>query len=273
MKNLPEISELTAIVRDIASRELMPHFGRINRRYKADRSIVTSADIATQQALQEVLAGKWPEYGFLAEEMSAQQQLQALQNTGNGLWIIDPLDGTSNFAAGIPYFAISIALFINGEVHRALVHDPNRDETFSAGIQEAATLNGNAMVLADTPGELRRAIGVVDFKRLPAQLASRLVTSQPFSSQRSFGSVALDWCWLAANRFHVYLHGRSNIWDYAAGELIFRRSGGYSCTLDGESVFRPTVEPRSAVAAGDAGHFREWTAYLGVQPVNGDITG
>jgi len=264
LKNLPDIDELVTIVRDIAAAELMPYFGQISRQYKADQSIVTEADLATQKTLMTELKKRWPEFDFLAEEMTAQQQEQQMAQAENGLWIVDPLDGTSNFTAGIPYFAISIALYYQGRVRLGLVYDPNRDEAFTATDTSEATCNGFPLKPTDTPAELARAIGVVDFKRLPSELAIKLVRQQPFSSQRSFGSVALDWCWLAANRFHVYLHGRSNIWDYAAGELIFRRAGGHACTLEGEAIFQPSVKPRSAVGALDEDYFRQWTAFLGV---------
>jgi myo-inositol-1(or 4)-monophosphatase len=264
VKNLPDINELVSIVREIAQQHLMPHFGHISREYKADKSIVTAADLATQKALISELKSRWPDFDFLAEEMTAEEQEQHMAQAENGLWIVDPLDGTSNFAAGIPYFAISIALYYKGSVKLGLVYDPNRDEAFTTTDTSESTLNGHALKPADTPAELARAIGVIDFKRLPPELATKLVTQQPFSSQRSFGSVALDWCWLAANRFHVYLHGRSNIWDYAAGELIFRQAGGHSCTLDGEAIFQPTVKPRSAVGALDKDYFRQWTQFLSV---------
>ncbi len=266
MKNLPDIDELVTVVRKIAATQLMPHFGQISRQYKADKSIVTEADLATQKALISELKQRWPDFDFLAEEMTAEEQEQQMDRAENGLWIVDPLDGTSNFAAGIPYFAISIALYYRGQVRLGLVYDPNRDEAFLATDKTESTCNGQPLKTSDTPAELARAIGVIDFKRLPAELATKLVTQQPFSSQRSFGSVALDWCWLAANRFHVYLHGRSNIWDYAAGELVFRQAGGHSCTLQGEAIFKPSVQPRSAVGALDRDYFRQWTAFLDVVP-------
>ncbi|MEF3192893.1 MAG: inositol monophosphatase, partial [Halothiobacillaceae bacterium] len=77
-------------------------------------------------------------------------------------------------------------------------------------------------------------------------------------------SVALDWCWVAAGRFHVYLHGRQGLWDYAGGHLILEEAGGYSCTLAGETVFRNTLDKRSAVCAGDARLFAEWKGWLGI---------
>ena len=262
--SLPDMNTLVDIVRKAAEYHLMPHFGHISRQYKADKSIVTEADLATQTTLQTELQKHWPEFDFLAEEMTAEQQQQRMADPEKGLWIVDPLDGTSNFAAGIPYFAISISFYFNGQVRLGIVYDPNRDEAFTATDTGEARINGELLQPAATPAELARCIGVVDFKRLPQDLATKLVTQQPFSSQRSFGSVALDWCWLAANRFHVYLHGRSNIWDYAAGELIFRRAGGHSCTLAGEPVFQPTVKPRSAVGALDEQHFKTWAKFLGV---------
>ena len=106
---------------------------------------------------------------------------------------------------------------------------------------------------------------MVDLKRLPAGLIEALATAPPYRSQRSFGSVALDWCWLAAGRCHVYLHGRSNIWDYAAGNFIFDTAGGFSTTLQGEAVFTPALTPRSSVAAVDRSLFQAWTAWLDIE--------
>ena len=101
-------------------------------------------------------------------------------------------------------------------------------------------------------------------------LGLRLVTKSPFRSQRSFGAVALDWCWLAAGRSHIYLHGRSKLWDYAAGNLIFHAAGGYSTTLTGESVFTRSLTPRSSVAAVDAQLFAAWTRWLGIDVMAGN---
>ncbi|MDH5182088.1 MAG: inositol monophosphatase family protein, partial [Gammaproteobacteria bacterium] len=178
---------------------------------------------------------------------------------------LDPLDGTSNFAAGIPYFAASLALIREGRVVLGLVYDPVRDECFSAIRGEGVWLN-DAPLLPAGNLPIQPGIGIVDFKRLPAELAARLAVSPPFKSQRSFGSVALDWCWLAAGRGHVYLHGRQNLWDYAAGNLIFEQAGGYACTLEGEPVFDLSLRPRSAVAALDQTFFTNWCDWLLIKP-------
>ncbi|MGD2118938.1 MAG: inositol monophosphatase family protein [Chromatiales bacterium] len=262
--HIPELDQLTELVRNAAAQHLLPYFGHTTREYKADRSVVTEADLAMQQHLQSEFQRHWPQFQLLAEEMTREQQLAQLQSPESGLWIVDPLDGTSNFAAGIPYFSVSVAFYMKGDVQLALVYDPVRDEMFAAAAGQGAQLNGEPLQQQSTPASLARSIAVVDFKRLSPEMATRLAMRPPYGSQRSFGSVALDWCWLAANRFHVYLHGRQNIWDYAAGEMIFSETGGQSISLDGDAVFRPSIEPRSAVAAYDAGLFAEWSDWLGV---------
>ena len=105
-------------------------------------------------------------------------------------------------------------------------------------------------------------IGLVDFKRLAPELASKLATSPPYKSQRSFGSVALDWCWLAAGRGDVYVHGKQKLWDYAAGGLILSEAGGVAATLQSEPVYNGSLEPRSAVLAINQKLFEKWLHYL-----------
>ena len=95
-------------------------------------------------------------------------------------------------------------------------------------------------------------------------MAARIASQPPYSSQRSFGGVALDWCWLAAGRYHLYLHGKQNLWDYAAGYLIFTEVGGNACTLESEPVYDFSLKPRSAVAALDGQLFEEWCKYLNI---------
>jgi myo-inositol-1(or 4)-monophosphatase len=178
------------------------------------------------------------------------------------LWILDPVDGTTNFSVGLPIFGSSLALIRSGQVVLGVVIDVMRDEVFSAALGEGAWLNGERMLPVVSSLPLKKTVACIDFKRLTPALATRLVCEPPYSSQRSIGSVALDWCWVAAGRFHVYLHGKQGLWDYAAGYLILQEVGGHSCTLDGEDVFNNTLEPRSAVCAGDARLFAEWRESL-----------
>ena len=260
---LPEIDTLDSLVRDAAKRELVPGFGDMDYEYKADGSVVTAADAAMQDSLIGILQQHWPQYQVLGEEMTAEEQQEILSAEG-GYWCIDPLDGTNNYATGMPFFATSIALIIDGVVEMGYIHDPMRDETFSAIRGQGARLNGAPLKPPVIPTPDNKLLAEIDLKRLPRELAFRLITEPPFGSQRNIGSSALDWTWLAAGRYNVYLHGGQHLWDYSAGQLIVAESGGISCALDGEPVFRNRLEKRSALATLDHGLFERWKEWIGI---------
>ncbi len=259
---LPQLDTLCELVRNAAVEELLPRFANVTRERKPDGSIVTVADRSMQDRLQSELKQRWPKYRLLGEEMTAVEQAELIAAPGDGFWILDPVDGTSNFSTGIPYFSVSLALMAGGTSVLGLVYDPSRDECFSADVGTGARLNGQPLKSVGLPSSLERGIAAVDFKRLPPELATRFAIAPPYSSQRSFGSIALDWCWVAAGRFHVYLHGKQMIWDYAAGHLILKEMGGRSCTLEGEPVFNANGEPRSALAALDHELFDAWSTWI-----------
>src|SRR3569623_2946061 len=118
-----ELDELRTIVTSVAERELLPRFTAMARAQKQDGSVLTEADLAAQTALKHALAPRWPQYAFLGEEMDESAPRQLLQDTAAGVWCVDPLDGTSNFAAGIPFFAVSVALLRGGTVEVGVVYD------------------------------------------------------------------------------------------------------------------------------------------------------
>ncbi|MDX2463846.1 MAG: inositol monophosphatase [Porticoccus sp.] len=257
---------LHRLIRDTGQEELLPRFSRVPVSFKDDGSIVTEADFIVQERLSGALQDLYPGSIVLGEEMSAAEQGRCL-SAGKPLWCLDPLDGTNNFSAGIPYYSISLALIENGRVILGVVYDPVRDELFHADLSSSAMLNGAPIEPLEkndlpTQFDLGQSIALVDFKRLDRTLASRMAVSPPYKSQRSFGSVALDWCWLATNRVQVYLHGRSNIWDYAAGQFIFQQTGAPSCTLEGEPIFEAELKGRSCVAAVNSKLFEDWVSYL-----------
>ncbi len=261
----PELQALQAMLVTAAQEELLPRFAKVIHSHKADGSVVTEADIAMQRRVSDQLTAGWPEYVFLGEELPATEQIRRLNAPEQGLWCLDPLDGTGNFVAGLPYFCTSLALLINREARLALVYDPVRDECFTAESGKGAWLNGERLGEHGDQTPLRESMGLIDFKRLTADLAARLIASPPYRSQRSFGASALDWCWLAAGRCHVYLHGHHMLWDYAAGSLILQEAGGQAVTLEGEAVFRPSLEPRSVAAALGGDTFREWLNWLNIR--------
>jgi myo-inositol-1(or 4)-monophosphatase len=258
---------LSDLVSRLAERELVPRFHCQDGNRKADGSLVTEADIVMQTALIAELEKHWPGIGVLGEEMSVEQQQAALDRADTGTWCVDPLDGTSNFSVGIPYYAVSVALLKNNRIEMGVVYDPSRKECFAAARGQGAWLNNQPLQPQKLTMPLARGVALVDLKRLPAELAGRLAATPPYSSQRSFGAVALDWCWLAAGRCHVYLHGKQKLWDYAAGSLILSEAGGMAATLQHENVFALTLQPRSAAAALDPEIFAQWKAWLGISLV------
>ncbi len=258
----PDLNTVCTLLRDCARREILPRFTRSTTEYKSDGSIVTEADLAMQQATQSALANAWPDIPLIGEETPETERDALLERAGQAIWCLDPLDGTSNFAAGLPFFAASLALLVDRKPVLAAVYDPVRDEMFSAAAGGGAFLNAAPLKLTPRGIKLEKSIAIVDFKRLQAPLATRLAATPPYSSQRSFGSVALDWAWLAAGRYHVYLHGKQKVWDYAAGVLILAEAGGTSSTLDRDPVFTAALTPRSAVAACDSPLYEEWITWL-----------
>ncbi len=261
--NEDEWQKLQQGIADLAKIEVLARFERVVAEEKQDGSLLTEADTEMQKQTQAFLEKHWPQYAFLGEESPAAEQEAAMQSEG-GCWILDPVDGTSNFAIGVPFYAVSLALMVQGKLVAGLIYDPSRDEMFAAREGHGATLNGNSLIAKTAKQKVKQTSGLIDFKRLSPEMATKIAVEIPYSSQRSFGSVALDWCWIAAGRGQIYLHGAQNIWDYAAGWLILNEAGGYSCTLDNEPVLIPKVVKRSAVAGTTKELFEEWQTYLGI---------
>lgn len=261
-----DLSALTQLVEDVAALEIMPRFQCVVAGRKPDGSVITEADLAVQRILSDQLGTRFPAIALLGEEMSVAEQTALLADNKQWLWCLDPLDGTGNFAAGIPLFSVSLALLHDGRPVVGVVHDPNSHETFSAVAGKGAWINGELLQAAGSvPADLSGASALVDFKRLPRSLAVSLATQPPYRSQRSFGSVALDWCWLAMGRCHVYLHGGQQLWDYAAGALILSEAGGVGGLYeryDGQAQDRISLTPRIGLAATSAELFAAWRAWL-----------
>ncbi len=270
--SLPDLEILVGAIRRIAKEEILPRFEKVGFEVKGDGSLVTEADLVTNQRIQTFLQHHWPNIAFLSEEMTTAEQERMLHQPG-ALWCLDPLDGTSNFAAGFPLFAVSLALFKNGEVVLALTYDPVRDEAFTAEKGKGAWLNGKPLRCQTSGFPLNNAVAMVDFKRLHPEIRQVLVSNAPFGSQRNIGTCALEWAWMTANRGQLYLHGSMKLWDLAAGTLLLSEAGGYACTLEGESVFRLSMQTRSVVASCDKALFDRWFSYLQAIPRDSTRTG
>jgi myo-inositol-1(or 4)-monophosphatase len=260
--DLELLKALVEIVKSVARAEVMPRYLGVARHRKSDGSLFTQADLAAQSALLRELHHLRPAPA-LAEEMSSNDQEALWASAPHEMWCIDPIDGTSNFVNGIPYFALSVALLRDGKPILGVVYDPVADEAFYAGLGLGAYLDDEALPISDGAPSLRESIAEVDFKRLPKSLSLRLSQRPPYASQRNFGASALEWCYVAAGRFDVYIHGGQKLWDYAAGALILEESGGHYCGLH-EDAFWDKGDPwvRSVIAARRPEIFVEWTRWI-----------
>ena len=247
--SLPNIDAVKTIIVDAAREVGLGEVSRRDSSTKDDGSTVTETDQQMQARLFSALRTEWPQFAVMGEEMEYRNQSEVVAAGGKGFWTLDPLDGTTNFAMGYPFYGVSLALVIEGESRLGVVYDPIREELFSAIAENGAFLNGRLLRTLNSGLELRQCIANIDYKRIVADLAERLVRYPPYRSQRNLGSSVLEWCWLAAGRLQLYLHGGQRMWDYAAGSLILREAGGVFTTVEGLPLDCHKISKRSVVAA------------------------
>jgi len=201
--------------------------------YKQNQELVTSADIKSDQMIRALLQLSFPKHGILSEESSPDYSDTA--TLYQPLWIIDPIDGTVNYAHGLPHVAISIAYAEQGEVKVGVVYNPFLDELFTAIKGEPAKLNSKDIQASQT-AELHKALVATGFpydKTLIPTLMPRLhrVLSN-CQDIRRIGSAALDLCYVASGRIDGYYETVSP-WDFAAARLIALQAGALAGHLDG----------------------------------------
>ncbi len=261
----PECNLLARVLREAAATEIMPRWHQTRAECKADGSLVTAADLAAQNHVAEAIARAFPGIPLLGEEMSEAEQERLLTTADGRVWVLDPLDGTSNYACGFPGFAISLALFEQGRAVLGAILDPVRDECFTAARGQGAFLNGEPIRPFASGPKLSDCLAMIDLKRLPPHSLAALFRPGGFRSQRNLGSVALDWCWLASGRFQLYLHGGQRLWDYAAGRLIADEAGAASRQYREDGV-TPTegmsLDSQLAIAAANDGLLERWLAFV-----------
>ncbi|MBN8441123.1 MAG: inositol monophosphatase family protein [Thauera sp.] len=258
---LTQAQALESLVRNIARDEILPRYLKSARNRKSDGSLFTEADLASQARFTDALPTLMPG-AVLGEEMNAAEQARLWAEGRDGLWCIDPIDGTTNFANGIPFFAVSIAYLVGHQPQFGVVYNPVTDEAFYAARGAGAFLNGSALPLRAAAPSMGDAVAGVDFKRISNRLADELAVRPPYYSQRNFGSSALEWCFVAAGRLDVYLHGGQMLWDYAAGALILAEAGGAAAALDGGTLMAGPAVKRGVIAAATPSLFADWSAWL-----------
>ena len=202
--------------------------------YKGEVDLLTEVDEEAERMIREELFGTFPTYGMLAEEGGE------LSGQEDARWIVDPLDGTTNYAHGLPIFCVSVALERAAEeVVLGVVHDPMREETFVAERGRGAILNGRPISVSDTD-ELIRALIATDFpydrERMPETLELFGRFSALSRGMRRLGAAALDLCYVAAGRLDGYYMRGVRPWDLAAGSLIVREAGGKLTDYRGDEL-------------------------------------
>ena len=236
--------EVAIAAAQAAGEVLRKGFGRDqNIRYKGEVDLVTEADEKAEQKIKEVLQEAFPTYEILTEESGR------LEGEGEDCWIVDPLDGTTNYAHELPIFAASIALEREGEVVLGVVHDPMAQETYVARRGSGATLNGQSIRVSDTD-ELIQALLATGFPYDRQDMQPTLDLFGRFAvlsqSMRRLGSAALDLCYVAAGRLDGYYERGVWPWDIAAGALILEEAGGKVTDYQGR---RLDLEGREIVAS------------------------
>lgn len=255
------LKAVIAAVKLVAAEEIMPRYMKVTLHQKDDGSLCTDADLAAQEALTRKLQAIL-NVPVIGEEMSPAEQAARWAEGAQGVWCIDPIDGTSNFVRGLPYFAVSVALIREGRSTLGVVHDPVAKETFAAELGRGAFLNGGKLAGHNVAKQLSDTLANVDMKRLGEKLAARLGVAPPYASQRNFGASTLDWCYTAAGRYDVYLHGGQKMWDYAAGSLVLQEAGGHACSLACDDFSQDDIWLRSVVASLDPVLFQQWKNWL-----------
>ncbi len=219
---------------------LMGYYGEIRHiDYKGIGDIVTEADKTSEKLITERLESRFPDYAILGEEFG----MSAVQS--DNCWVTDPLDGTANYAAHCPIFAVAIGLLHNGVPVLGVVFDPNTDRLFSAVKGGGATLNGASISVNDH--KKLDPIGLFGFG------SPVLETLHPFIQKcgkgRSLGSAALHICSVATGYFDGSLDFYTKLWDIAAAAVILQEAGGNITHPSGAPLF--PLSPNSSVYQGD----------------------
>lgn len=193
-------------------------------RFKGAIDLVTEMDVASEKLILDAIRTSFPDHAILAEESGA-----AVETAGGYKWVVDPLDGTTNYAHGLPIFCVSIGLEKDGDPVLGVIYAPVLDEMYAAEAGKGATLNGKPIRVSEVT-ELQRSLLVTGF---PYDVRVKATNLKHFGSfiheaqaVRRLGSAAIDLAWVAAGRFDGFWEPRLAPWDLCAGACIVREAGG-----------------------------------------------
>ncbi len=229
--------------------DLLTHYFRTELRVdtKQGAELVSKADVEAEQAIAAVIIEQFPEHTILGEE------LHSANVTAEHLWIIDPLDGTTNFLHGIPHFAVSVAYYEAGRPVCGVVYNPARDDWFEATAGGGATHNGASIHVSPATSLSDSLVGVGFYYDRGAMMEATLaairdVFRQQVHGIRRFGTASLDLCQVACGYYGAFFEYQLSPWDFAAGRLIVEEAGGRVTTCGGE----PPPLTKTSVLASNA---------------------
>ena len=205
---------------------------------KKHNDYVTEVDQAAEQAIIDVLKNAYPEHAILAEESGASANLH---DENENVWIIDPLDGTTNFIHGFPQYCVSIALQQRGKITQAVIYDPTRNDLFTATKGAGAYLNDKRLRVTKRDKIADALIGTgfpyTDMAGLDEYLKMFRIMTEKSAGLRRPGAAALDLAYVAAGRLDGFFEKTLKPWDIAAGSLLITEAGGIVGTFAGESDY------------------------------------
>ena len=217
------------------------NFKKLNKlkvEMKGHNDYVSDADLAAETAIIDIIKKHYPEHAILAEESGASGE-------SDTVWIIDPLDGTTNYLHGFPIFCVSIGVQVKGRMEHAVVYDPTREELFTASRGAGAQLDEHKIRVSGNKDLQHSLIGTgFPFRQADLELEpylsmlSKVVKNT--SGVRRPGAAALDLCYVAAGRLDAFWETGLQAWDLAAGSLILREAGGIISALDGGENYLKT---------------------------------
>jgi fructose-1,6-bisphosphatase/inositol monophosphatase family enzyme len=251
---LPDAERVAAIIRDVAAAEILPRFRKLTAadvRHKGPGDLVTIADEAAEQALARRLSELLPGSVVVGEEAAAVDAGLITRIAGApAAWIIDPIDGTANFAAGRPTFGVIVALAMSAETRAGWIYDPCGDRMATAVKGEGAWL-GDARLKAAGPAAPFAMTGAVSTRCLERPLRQRVrERARGLGGAYSLGCAAHEYLRLSAGDAHFALYGKIMPWDHATGALMHAEAGGFQAKLDG-SAYGPAAASGGLLLAPD----------------------
>ena len=219
------LHEVACLAARVGGATLMHYRGRYETRKNGPADLVTAADHAAQHAIERLLAEQRPEDAFIGEESPSDER----PDEDRVCWIVDPLDGTTNYVHGLPAYATSVAAVRGRQLLAGAIYDPNRDELFAAGAGQGATLNAAPIRVTDcvSPGEALVAVSLPATYRAESPDLDDLVWAvRTTQAVRRSGSAALNLAYVACGRLDAHWAYHIHPWDSAAGALLVREAGG-----------------------------------------------